>query len=172
MGPVSAAVEIDVPRSVAFAELCDLSRRPSFTDHFISDFHLTRIDPVGLGAGARFRFHTFPRHLWMDTMITEVFEPQRIVERGRGGRTNRIPSTTVWELLEGPGSLITVRVSFWTEPSSHVDRAIDSLGMASVWLGRGWREALNRLRDQLESGAGQEEPVEVAGGNPHATGIR
>jgi hypothetical protein len=171
VGPVSAAVEIDVPRSVAFAELCDLSRRPSFTDHFISDFHLTRIDPVGLGAGARFRFQTFPRHLWMDTAITDVSDPQRIVEHGRGGRTNRIPSTTVWELLEGPGSLITVRVSFWTEPPSHVDRAIDSLGIASVGIGRGWREALNRLRDQLESGSGREEPLEVAGGNPHATGV-
>ncbi len=171
MGPVSAAVEIDVPRQVAFAELCDLSRRPSFTDHFISDLHLTRIDPVGLGAGARFRFHTPPRHLWMDTTITEVSEPQRIVEHGRGGRVNRIPSTTVWELLEGPGSLITVRVSFWTEPSNPLDRAIDSVGMASVWLGRGWREAMSRLRDNLESGAAETGPVAIAGGNPHATGI-
>jgi uncharacterized protein YndB with AHSA1/START domain len=171
MGPVSAAVEIDVPRSVAFAELCDLSRRSLFTDHFISDLHLTRIDSTGVGAGARFRFQTFPRHFWMDTTITEVEEPQRIVEHGRGGRTNRIPSTTVWELLEGPGSLITVRVSFWTEPSNPVDRAIDAVGMASVGLERGWREALNRLRDQLESGAGARGPVVVAGGNPHATGI-
>src|SRR5262245_6593925 len=164
MGPVSAAVEIDVPRSVAFAELCDLSRRPSFTDHFISRLRLTRIDPVGLGAGARFRFETHPRRVWMDTTITEIEEPQQIVEHGRGGRGNRIPSTTVWELLEGPGSLVTVRVSFWTEPSNLVDRAIDSIGMASVWFGRGWREALTRLRDNLESGAADEEPVAVAGG--------
>jgi uncharacterized protein YndB with AHSA1/START domain len=171
MGPVSAAVEIDVPRSVAFAELCDLSRRPSFTDHFISELRLTRIDPVGVGAGARFRFETAPRHLWMDSTITEVEEPQRIVEHGRGGRTNRIPSTTVWELLEGPGPLITARVSFWTEPPSHVDRAIDSLGLASVWLERGWREAMNRLRDNLEAGAGAAGAIAVAGGNPHATGI-
>ncbi|HEY7257090.1 MAG TPA: SRPBCC family protein [Solirubrobacterales bacterium] len=171
MGPVGAAVEIDVPRSVAFAELCDLSRRPSFTDHFISDLRLTRIDPVGAGAGARFRFETFPRHLWMDTTITEIEEPQRIVEHGSGGRANRIPSTTVWELLEGPGSLITARVSFWTAPSSHLDRAIDSLGMASFWLGRGWREAMSRLRDNLEAGTGAAEPVSVAGGNPYATGV-
>ncbi len=171
MGPVSAAVEIDVPRRLAFDELRDLSRRPSFTDHFISDLRLTRIDPVGLGAGARFRFETFPRHLWMDTTITELEEPQRIVEHGRGGRVNRIPSTTVWELLEGPGSLITVRVSFWTEPSNPLDRAIDSVGLASVWLERGWREAVSRLRDNLESAGGETGPVAVAGGNAHATGI-
>ena len=172
MGPVSAAVEIDVPRSVAFAELCDLSRRPSFTDHFLSDLHLTRIDPVGVGAGARFRFETLPRHLWMDTTITEVEEPHRIVEHGRGGRANRIPSTTVWELLEGPGSLITVRVSFWTEPSNPVDRAIDvardGLGLARARLARGAapppRPARGRSRRRRSR-------VAVAGGNPHATGI-
>jgi hypothetical protein len=171
MGPVSAAVEIDVPRRLAFAELCDLSRRPSFTDHFISDLRLTRIESSGLGAGARFRLDLPPRHLWADTTITEVEEPQRIVEHGRGGRANRIPSTTVWELLEGPGSLITVRVSFWTEPSHPVDRAIDAFGIASFWQQRAWREALNRLRDKLESGEHLERRVAVAGGNPYATGI-
>ena len=57
-----------------------------------------------------------PPHLWMDTVITEVEEPQRIVEHGHGGRANRIPSTTVWELLEGPGSLVTARVSSGPSP--------------------------------------------------------
>jgi len=36
---------------------------------------------------------------------------------------------------------------------------------------RGWRTALRRLRDQLESGEAAPAPVSVAGGNPHATGI-
>ena len=170
MGPVSASVEIDVPRERVFEEIRDLSRRPSFTDHFISDFHLTRIEPAGLGAGARFRFKVPLRGIWMDTTIVEVEEPGRIVEHGRGGRVNRIPSTTVWELLEGPGSLITARVSFWTEPS-HVDRALDAVSGASMWHERAWREALHRLRGQLESGAPPPARVAVAGGNAHATGI-
>lgn len=171
MGPVSAAIEIDVPRQRVFEEIADLARRPSFTDHFIADPRLTRIEPSGLGAGARFRFTTAPRDVWMDTTIVELAEPRRIVERGRGGRGNRIPSTTVWELLEGPGSLITVRVSFWTEPSRPADKAVDALSGASVWQERAWREALRRLRDRLESGAPAEAPLAVAGGNPHATGI-
>lgn len=171
MGPVSASVEIDVPRQRAFAELVDLARRPSFTDHFVSDFRLTRIEPSGLGAGARFRFDLPLRDVWMDTTIVEIEEPSRIVERGRGGRVNRIPSTTVWELLEGPGSLVTVRVSFWTEPANHADRAIEKLTGGSFWQERAWREALRRLRDRLESGAAAEAPRAVAGGNAHATGI-
>jgi hypothetical protein len=171
MGPVSAAIEMDVPRSRAYEELRDLARRPSFTDHFIADLRLTRIESSGLGAGARFRLNAGPRDLWMDTAIIELTEPSRIVERGYGGRANRIPTRTVWELREGPGSLITVRVAFWTEPSHPADIALDALGGASFWVERGWREALRRLRDRLESGAGAAAPVTVAGGNPHATGI-
>lgn len=171
MGPVSAEVEIDAPRARAFELIGDLARRPSFTDHFLSDFHLTRIESAGVGAGGRFRVALPPRDLWMDTAIAEIEAPHRIVERGRGGRGNRIPSTTVWELLEGAGSLIRVRVSHWTEPSHPLDRAVDALGFASVWQERAWREALRRLRDLLESEGPLAEPIAVAGGNPHATGI-
>jgi uncharacterized protein YndB with AHSA1/START domain len=171
MGPASAEIDIDVPRRRIFEELLDLSRRPAFTDHFISDFRLTRIDPTGLGAGARFRFQSPLRSPWVDTMIVEVEEPHLIVEEGRGGRVNRIPSHTVWELLEGPGPLSRVRVSHWTEPANAVDRTVEVLSGASIWSERGWREALRRLRDQLESEAQTLKRIAVAGGNPHPTGI-
>lgn len=170
MGPVSAEIEIDVPRREAFAAICDLALRPAFTDHFLSGFHLTRIESAGVGAGARFRFAVRPRRVWMDTTIVEADEPYRVVEQGRGGRGNRIPSTTLWELTEGPGSLTTVRVSFWTEPG-HVDRTLELLSAASIPYERRWREALRRLREGLESGELGSGRIGVAGGNPHATGI-
>lgn len=170
MGPVSAEIEIDVPRERAFEAICDLALRPAFTDHFLSGFRLTRIESAGVGAGARFRVAVRPRRVWMDTTIVEVEEPHRVVERGRGGRGNRIPSTTLWELTEGPGSLTTVRVSFWTEPG-HVDRALELLSAASIPYERRWRVALRRLRDGLESGGLTDGRLGVAGGNPHATGI-
>jgi uncharacterized protein YndB with AHSA1/START domain len=169
MGPVGAEVEIDLPRPRVYEVIADLSRRPSFAEPFVSDFRLTRIRPSGVGAGARFRFR--PRRLWMDTTIVEADEPHRIVERGRGGRANRIPSTTVWELLEGAGSMTKVRVSFRTEPSNPLDRLLDALSGASFRQERGWREALHRLRDQLESEAVESGRVSVAGGNPRPTGI-
>jgi uncharacterized protein YndB with AHSA1/START domain len=171
MGPVSAEIEIDAPREHVFTAIADLARRPSFTDHFLGDFHLTRIESSGIGAGARFRVASSLRKVWMDTVIVELEQPHKLIERGRGGRGNRIPTTTVWELTEGTGPLTTVRVSRWTEPSNPLDRALEVLAANAASEQRGWRTALRRLRDQLESGEAVPALVTVAGGNPHATGI-
>ena len=170
MGPISAEIEIDVPREQLFATLADLAARPSFTDHFLSDFHLTRIDAEGVGAGARFRAQGPLRSVWMDTTIVAEEEPFQIVEEGCGGRGNRIRNHTVWELTEAPGGLTAVRVSHWTEPAA-VDRFLELLSLGSVWQARGWRQALRRLRDNLEADQPVVERIAVAGGNPYATGI-
>jgi hypothetical protein len=169
--PVSAEIEIDVPRERAFATIADLALRPSFTDHFLRGLHLTRIESTGLGAGARYRLRLPPRSTWEDTAIVELEEPRLVVERGRGGRGNRIPVHTVWELVEGAGSLIRVRVSRWTEPSNPPDRVLETLTGSAMRQERAWAEALRRLRDLLESDAPAPAPVAVAGGNAHATGI-
>jgi uncharacterized protein YndB with AHSA1/START domain len=171
MGPIHAEVEVDVPRERAFEAIGDMAARPSFTDHFLSRFHLTRIEPTGVGAGARFRVDAPLRKVWMDSTILEEEAPFRVVERGSGGRANRIRTHTVWELIAGPGSLTTVRLTFWTEPSNPLDRAVEVLSMGSIWQQRGWREALNRLRDLLESEGPVREQIAVAGGNRHATGV-
>jgi uncharacterized protein YndB with AHSA1/START domain len=170
MGPISAEIEIDLPREQVFAVLADLGARPSFTDHFLTGFHLLRIDPVGVGAGARFRAEGPLRSVWTDTTIVAAEEPFRLVEEGRCGRGNRIPCHTVWELTGSPGGLTAVRVGHWTEPRP-IDRGLELLSAGSVWQARGWREALRRLRDQLESGRPGSERVAVAGGNRLATGI-
>lgn len=171
MGPASAETEIDVPREEVFRLIADLSCRPSFTDHFIADFHLTRLAPTGVGAGARFRFDRPLGSLWADTTIVELDEPYRVVEKGQGGRTNRVPSHTVWEVLEGPGSLARVRVAYWTAPPHPLDRALERLTGGALWYEKAWREALRRLRDRLEAGAAAPARVGVAGGNRHATGV-
>jgi hypothetical protein len=171
MGPVSAEIELDVARERAFEELADLSRRAAFTNHFLTGFHLTRIDPVGVGAGARFRAASPLRSVWMDTFIAAMDPPHRIVEHGRGGRANRIPARTVWDLRGGPGGLTRVRVSHWTEPSNPVDRVLEVLSGTAFWAERGWREALRRLRDRFGADAGPATRLEVAGGSRYATGI-
>jgi uncharacterized protein YndB with AHSA1/START domain len=171
MGPVSAEIEIDVPRERAFAAIADLARRPSFTDHFLTEFRLTRIESSGVGAGARFRVSQPLRPVWEDSAITAAEPPHRLLEHGRGGRNNRIATTTAWEVVGAPGTLTRVTVAHWTEPSNPFDRALEAASRGAFWQRRGWREALRRLRDQLESERPPAEALAVAGGNPHATGI-
>lgn len=170
MGPIRCEIEIDAPRERIFAVLEDLALRPSFTDHFLTDFHLTRIESAGIGAGARFRLDVPLRKVWMDTAIVAVESPHRLVEAGEGGRTNRIPNHTVWELTGGTGSLTAVRLTHWTEPTA-LDRPLEVLSGGSTWVARGWRQALRRLRDEVESERPAAERIAVAGGNRYATGV-
>jgi uncharacterized protein YndB with AHSA1/START domain len=171
MGPIRAEVEIDAPRERIFALIDDLSARPSFTDHFLTGFHLTRIDPRRVGAGARFRVKAPLRSVWMDTTIVEQEPDSKIVEAGSGGRTNRIRNHTVWELTGGSGALTAVSVTHWTEPTNPLDRGLEVLSGGSFWQERGWREALRRLRETIESDLPDGERIAVAGGNRYATGI-
>jgi uncharacterized protein YndB with AHSA1/START domain len=171
MGPISAEVEVDASREEAFALLTDLSLRPSFTDHFLTDFHLLRIDPVGLGAGARFRIATPLRSPWADTTIVELEQPFKVLEQGRTGRANRIETATAWELTGGTGGLTKVTLSTWTNPTHPLDKTVEGLSGADFFQRRGWREALHRLREILEGERRIEGRIEVAGGNRYATGI-
>ncbi len=171
MGPISAETEVDASREAVFALLTDLSLRPSFTEHFLGHFHLTRIDPVGIGAGARFRVETPFRSPWADTTIVELEEPFKIVEKGLAGRSNRIGTTTVWELTGAPGRLTKVTVSTWTTPTHPVDKLVEKLSGADFFQRRGWKEALHQLREIVEGERPAAERIAVAGGNRYATGI-
>jgi uncharacterized protein YndB with AHSA1/START domain len=155
MRPVSASTTIDAPRERVFALLNDLSLRPSFTDHFLTDQRLERVNPVGAGAATRFRLGDSGR--WMDTVIDDDSEPPHLLrEHGHGGRSNRVPTFTVWELAEGPGpGGCEVGVTFWTEPQSPFDRVRELIG-GSRHLRRGWQRALARLREIAEA----ERPVQ------------
>jgi uncharacterized protein YndB with AHSA1/START domain len=158
--PVSANLLIDVPRERVFDLLADLSLRPAFTDHFIGEFRLERFDPVGVGAAARFRLRQGEH--WVGTVIELAERPHLIREHGRGGRGNRVPVFTVWELAEGASSeACEIAVTFWTEPTNHFDRARE------LFTGRGLRRdfkrALVRLREIAEDGVAVER-VSIGGG--------
>jgi hypothetical protein len=153
---------MDLERAGAFEFLSDLATRQAFTDHFIEQLRLERLPSSGIGAAARFRTGPRRARMWMETVIEELEPPHRIYERGGGGRIDRIPIFTVWELIEAPGPTTEVRVTFWTEASHPVDR-LKELG-AGRWYRRRWARALRRLKELLESGRPVER-VGVAGGD-------
>jgi hypothetical protein len=158
VGPISLTTSIDAPRERVFDFICDLGIRQGWTDNFASDFRLERIAAQGQGAGARFRVDAPAGIQYMETVIAEAERPFRIVEHGRGGRLDRIPIRTVWELEEGPTT--TVRLTFWTSPPSAFDR-VRELGRTRWWKRR-WGRALRHMRELIESGANAPR-TEVAG---------
>jgi uncharacterized protein YndB with AHSA1/START domain len=162
MGPISVRRSIDAPRERVFDFLCDLANRPAFTDHFIRELRLERLDSRGVGASARMRIGR--RGLWLETVIVEASHPHLILEQGRGGRWDRIPIATSWELVAAPGGRgCEVTLRFQTEPSSLPDRLREWLG-AHRYYRRQWSTALARLKELLESGHAAERLV-VAGGD-------
>jgi len=160
VGPISLTIAVDAPREQVFDFLCDLGVRPAWTDHFAHEYRLMRIEARGVGAGARFRVDAPAGMRYMETVISEAERPYRVVEHGRGGRLDRIPVRIVWELTEGPTT--TVTLTFWTKPSSPIDR-VRELGR-SRWWRRRWSRALRRLRELVEAD-GEVPRVEVAGGD-------
>jgi uncharacterized protein YndB with AHSA1/START domain len=164
--PVSVSIVVSAPRERVFDYLQDLANHPQFTDHYLVDWHLTRIDSVGLGAGARFRVKA-PRNRfsWADVTFTEVERPHRLVEVGRTGKENRIRTLGVYDLVPAAAGSTRVRFTVETVPATLSDRLMEGLG-GRAWTRRKSERALHRLREILERGedADAAQRVTVAGG--------
>jgi len=140
------------PREEVFEYLADIANHAEFSDHYLVDWHLLREDPYGAGAGARFRVKApLSRFSWADVTLAEVVAPYRIVERGRGGKFNRIRMLATYTLSDGPGGTTRVQYTFETEPPLLSDRLMESLG-GRAWLKRKAAKAMRRMRTVLEEG--------------------
>jgi uncharacterized protein YndB with AHSA1/START domain len=162
--PVTVSIVVSAPREVVFDYLQDIANHPQFTDHYLVDWHLTRIDSVGRGAGARFRVKA-PRNRfsWADVTFVEVERPHRIVEAGRTGKNNRVRTLGVYDLAPAASDSTRVRFTFETIPATLVDRLMEAVG-GRVWMRRKGARAMRRLRAILERGEGGGARVTVAGG--------
>ena len=170
MDPVTASVFIDRPREQIFDYLQDIANHPQFTDHYLVDWHLTRIDSVGLGAGARFRIKApapAGRFAWGDATFVEVNRPHRIVEVGRTGKANRVRTVGVYELAPAAAGATRVQFTLQTEPATLSDRLLEALG-GRRWLHRQNARAMRRLRAILENDEDrprlEEQRIQVASG--------
>jgi uncharacterized protein YndB with AHSA1/START domain len=161
---VTVSTVISAPREQVFDYLQDIANHAEFTDHYLVDWHLTREDSVGLGAGARFRVKApGNRFSWGDATFTEVSAPHRIVESGRTGKSNRIRTLGVYELSSAPGGATRVQFSIETQARMLSDRIMEALG-ARAWLRRKNAKAMRRLRSIIERDEGRGQRVTVAAG--------
>jgi uncharacterized protein YndB with AHSA1/START domain len=162
--PLSVSIVVSAPREQVFDYLQDIANHAEFTDHYLVDWHLTRIDSVGRGAGARFRVKApGNRFSWADVTFSEVERPHRIVEVGRTGKDNRIRTLGVYELAPAAAGATRVRFTLQTIPAKLSDRLMEGLG-GRGWLRRKNNRAMHRLRGILEGSEARGRRVTVAGG--------
>ena len=163
MEPFTAESTISRPREEVFEYLADIANHAEFTDHYQTDWRLTREDSYGTGAGARFRMKApLSRFSWADMSFAEVHAPFRIVERGRGGKFNRIRMLGTYTLSPGPGGSTRVEYTIETVPVMPSDRFLEAIG-GSAWVRRNARKAMRRLRTILEEGRDRGGRATVAG---------
>jgi uncharacterized protein YndB with AHSA1/START domain len=161
---VTVSVTIDRPREEVFAYLVDIANHPEFSDHYLKDWRLTRIDSVGRGAGARFRVDApCQRFGWADMTFIEVERPRRIVAVGRGGKFNRIKTTGIWTLDTARGGSTEVEYMIESEPALPTDRIVEALTGQRGWFARKVRRAMRRLQSILEENEGRGARATVAG---------
>ena len=151
MDPVNVSVTIDRPREEVFAYLADIANHSEFSDHYLKDWRLTRIESVGQGAGARFKVDApLQRFSWADMTFVVVEPPRRIVAVGRGGKFNRIKTTAIWTLDDAPGGGTEVEYMVESEPPLPTDRLMEAISGQHGWFKRKTRKALRRLQAILE----------------------
>ena len=150
MDPVNAHVTIDRPREEVFDYLADIANHQEFSDHYLKDWRLTRVDSYGRGAGARFRIDApLDRFGWGDMTFVEFEPPYRIAAAGRSGKFNRNKTWTEWR-LEPQGNATRVEVTSESEPALPTDKLMEAVTRRRRWFKRGQRKALRRMQSILE----------------------
>jgi uncharacterized protein YndB with AHSA1/START domain len=158
MREVTVSTIISAPREDVFDFVCDLASRPAFTDHFMDDYRLARVQPVGVGAAARFRLDAPMANEYAELTITEADRPRRIIEEVRVGRRGRNRSVAVYDFTRESAGVTRVELTTYSEPATMVDR-FRQIGAAG-WIRRKTRKSLDRLRMIFEEP--QKEPPKRA----------
>jgi uncharacterized protein YndB with AHSA1/START domain len=163
--PITVSATISRPREEVFEYLADIANHAEFNDHYLVDWHLTRENSYGKGAGARFRIKApLARFSWGDMTFADIQPPYRIVEHGRSGKFNRVRMLGIYTLTPGPSGTTIVEYTLETEPVLPSDRLMEMLGGRS-WTRRQVDKSLRRLRRILEENRDRGQRATVAGRN-------
>ncbi len=174
MDPVTLTITIARPPEEVFAYLADMANHQEFTDHFLVDWHLTREDTYGRGAGARFRVkQRFNRFAFGEATIIEIQPPRRLVMAGNGGRFNRVRTLSTWTFERADAGGTRLQFVTESEPATPADRALEVLFRVRAFAKRRHAHALKRVRAILEEGGQRGAHATISGGaRKPATGFR
>jgi uncharacterized protein YndB with AHSA1/START domain len=148
MREVSVSAIISAPREEVFDFVSDLAARPAFTGHFMDDYRLARVQPVGLGAAARFKLNAPLAKEYAELTITRADRPRQIIEEIRYGRRGRNRSVAVYDFSRESANVTRVELTTFSEAATLVDR-LKEIGAAG-WIKRKTRKSLDRLRMVFE----------------------
>jgi uncharacterized protein YndB with AHSA1/START domain len=163
MDPVTKHVLIDRPREEVFDYLADIANHPEFSDHYLTEWRLTRVESVGRGAGARFKIEApLDRYAYGDMTFIEVERPHRIVAAGRSGKFNRNKTWTTWTLSPS-GSATRVEVTTESEPALPTDKLMEAVSRRRGWTKRGLGKSLRRMQSILEEDTDRGKRATVGG---------
>ena len=154
---------VDAPRERVFRYLSDIANHAEFSDHYLDDFRLERLESRGVGASASYRLDFPLGRQWGDAAITTLEAPHLVVLDGRTGRIGRIRTRAEYRLTPADHDMTRVEYRFETEPGTHFDRFKEALGLRG-WLRRAARRALGRMAHVLEEGEPSARAVRPAAG--------
>jgi uncharacterized protein YndB with AHSA1/START domain len=161
MRPVTVSATIDAPREEVFEYLSDLANHVEFSDHYLKEFRLERLESRGLGASVSFRLGR--RAQWGEVVVTGLEPPYRIELAGHAGRLGRVAIDASYTLTPSGHRMTTVEYTVSTTPATRVDALRESLGKR-IWLKRQSRRSMRRLAALLEGGGATAHAARVAAG--------
>jgi uncharacterized protein YndB with AHSA1/START domain len=148
MREVTVSTIISAPREEVFDFVCDLAARPSYADHYMHDYRLARVQPVGVGAAARFKLKRLFAKEYAELTIAKADRPRQIIEELRVGRRGRNRSVAVYDFTRESAHVTRVELTTYSEPATMVDR-LKEIGAAG-WVKRRTKRSLERLRAIFE----------------------
>ena len=163
MRAITVSRTVDAPRERVFRYLSDIANHAEFSDHYLHDFRLERLDSTGMGAAASYRLDFPLGRQWGDAAITGLEPPHRVVLEGRAGRIGRVRTRAEYRLTPAGHDMTLVEYRFETEPGTTLDRVKEALGLRG-WLRRAAGRALGRLAHVLEEGEPSAGAVRPAAG--------
>jgi hypothetical protein len=141
---VTVSTVISAPREEIFDFVADLAARPAYTDHYMRDYRLARVNPIGPGAAARFQLRGPLAKEYAELTVRELDRPRQIVEEIRLGRRGRNRFVAVYDFWPEGGTITRVELTTYGEPATIVDR-LRQIGAAG-WIRRQTKKSLERLR--------------------------